>query len=47
MGGKRRKREGQRGRDSERERKEEAMSLRESERFGIAYYIVKDISLLA
>lgn len=31
-----------------RERKEEAMSLRESERFGIAaYYIVKDISLLA
>lgn len=29
-------------------RKEEAMSLRESERFGIAaYYIVKDISLLA
>lgn len=31
-----------------RERKEEAMSLRESERFGIAaYYIVKDIALLA
>lgn len=31
-----------------RKRKEEAMSVRESERFGIAaYYIVKDISLLA
>lgn len=38
----------ERERGKEKKRKEEAMSVRESERFGIAaYYIVKDISLLA